>query len=101
MTAPRDGDRSGLTAINRGFFISAIVSAILVAIVTFIFLPSSFAKLGDKGASIDVTSISGNPRVTAFLAVLVGLVLASAIQVLTGYFTEAERKPVQDIGARR
>ncbi|MDQ1700552.1 MAG: K(+)-stimulated pyrophosphate-energized sodium pump, partial [Frankiaceae bacterium] len=33
VTAPRDGDRSGLTAINRGFFISAIVSAILVLIV--------------------------------------------------------------------
>jgi K(+)-stimulated pyrophosphate-energized sodium pump len=98
VTAPRDGDRSGLTAINRGFFISAIVSAILVGIVTFIFLPSSFAKLGDKGASVAVTSISGNPRVTAFLAVLVGLVLASAIQVLTGYFTETERRPVQDIG---
>src|SRR3982751_4847841 len=36
VTAPRDGDRSGLTAINRGFFISAIVSAILVAIVSFV-----------------------------------------------------------------
>ena len=30
---PRAGDRSGMTAINRGFFISAIVSAVLVAIV--------------------------------------------------------------------
>jgi K(+)-stimulated pyrophosphate-energized sodium pump len=98
VTAPRDGDRSGLTAINRGFFISALVSAGLVAIVTFTFLPSSFAKLASKGASGAITSINGDPRVTAFLAVLVGLVLASAIQVLTGYFTEVERKPVQDIG---
>ncbi|MBV9487496.1 MAG: sodium-translocating pyrophosphatase, partial [Frankiaceae bacterium] len=98
VTAPRDGDRSGLTAINRGFFISAIVSAILVLIVSFIFLPGSFHELADKGASLSVASIDGNPRVTAFLAVLVGLVLASAIQVLTGYFTEVERKPVQDIG---
>jgi K(+)-stimulated pyrophosphate-energized sodium pump len=98
VTAPRDGDRSGLTAINRGFFISAIVSAILVLIVSFIFLPSSFHDLADKGASPVVAALSGNPRITAFLAVLVGLVLASAIQVLTGYFTEVERKPVQDIG---
>src|SRR5579875_807720 len=96
VTAPRDGDRSGLTAINRGFFISAIVSAILVAIASFTYLPSSFAKL--KGATGDVASISGDPRVTAFLAVIVGLVLASAIQVLTGYFTETDRRPVQDIG---
>jgi K(+)-stimulated pyrophosphate-energized sodium pump len=98
VTAPRDGDRNGLTAINRGFFISAVAAAVLVAVVTFVFLPSSFAGLAAKGASPAVTSLSGNPRVMAFLAVLVGLVLASAIQVLTGYFTEVERKPVQDIG---
>ena len=96
VTAPRDGDRTGLTAINRGFFISAIVSAILVLIAAFAYLPSSFADL--DGARSDVAQLSGNPRVTAFLAVLVGLVLASAIQVLTGYFTETERRPVQDIG---
>jgi K(+)-stimulated pyrophosphate-energized sodium pump len=95
VTVPRDGDRTGLTAINRGFFISAIVSAILVLIAAFAYLPSSFSKL--HGARADVAVLSGNPRVTAFLAVLVGLVLASAIQVLTGYFTETERRPVQDI----
>ncbi len=98
VTAPRDGDRSGLTAINRGFFISAIVSAVLAFVASFVFLPSSFAKLAAKGASSEVTSIHGDPRVTAFLAVLVGLVLASVIQVLTGYFTETDRRPVQDIG---
>ncbi|HVU60286.1 MAG TPA: sodium-translocating pyrophosphatase [Mycobacteriales bacterium] len=98
VTAPRDGDRTGLTAINRGFFISAFVSAVLVAIVTFIFLPSSYAKFGVHGGQAQVAALSGNPRVMAFLAVLVGLVLASAIQVMTGYFTEVDRKPVQEIG---
>jgi K(+)-stimulated pyrophosphate-energized sodium pump len=98
VTAPRDGDRSGLTAINRGFFISAIVSAVLAFIASFVFLPSSFDKLVAKGASGLPIGLSGDPRVTAFLAVLVGLILASAIQVLTGYFTETERRPVQDIG---
>jgi K(+)-stimulated pyrophosphate-energized sodium pump len=98
VTAPRDGDRTGLTAINRGFFISAIISAIFVAIVTFIFLPSSYEKFGLHGGDAQVAALSGNPRVMAFLAVLVGLVLASVIQVLTGYFTEVDRKPVQDIG---
>jgi K(+)-stimulated pyrophosphate-energized sodium pump len=96
VTAPRDGDRTGLTAINRGFFISAIVSAVLVLVAAFIYLPSTFGKL--DGATAKVAALSGNPRVTAFLAVLIGLVLASAIQVLTGYFTETERRPVQDIG---
>jgi K(+)-stimulated pyrophosphate-energized sodium pump len=96
VTSPRDGDRTGLTAINRGFFISAVVSAVLVLIAALVYLPSSFHDL--DGARADVAELSGNPRVTAFLAVLVGLVLASAIQVLTGYFTETERRPVQDIG---
>jgi K(+)-stimulated pyrophosphate-energized sodium pump len=96
VTSPRDGDRTGLTAINRGFFISAVVSAVLVLIVSFLYLPSRFADL--HGASNVVQRLDGNPRVTAFLAVLIGLILASAIQVLTGYFTETERKPVQDIG---
>jgi len=95
VTAPRDGDRNGLTAINRGFFISAVVSAVLVLIAAFAYLPSKFSDL--QGARADVAQLSGNPRITAFLAVLVGLVLASAIQVLTGYFTETERRPVQDI----
>jgi K(+)-stimulated pyrophosphate-energized sodium pump len=96
VTAPRDGDRTGLTAINRGFFISAIVSALLVLIVAFTYLPSSYAKL--DGATREVANLSGNPRITAFVAVLIGLILASGIQVLTGYFTETNRKPVQDIG---
>src|SRR3954451_12150275 len=96
VTAPRDGDRSGLTAINRGFFISAVVSAVLVLVVSFAYLPSTFADL--DGATGAVRSLDGNPRVTAFVAVLIGLILASAIQVLTGYFTETNRRPVQDIG---
>src|SRR3984957_16709052 len=38
-TKLRQSDRSGLVAINRGFFISAGVSIVLVAIVAFVFLP--------------------------------------------------------------
>ncbi|HWB66011.1 MAG TPA: sodium-translocating pyrophosphatase, partial [Mycobacteriales bacterium] len=96
VTSPRANDRTGLTAINRGFFISAVVSAALVAVVSFLYLPSSFASL--KGASGEVASIGGDPRVTAFVAVIIGIVLASVIQLLTGYFTETDRRPVQDIG---
>ncbi|MBV9291285.1 MAG: sodium-translocating pyrophosphatase, partial [Frankiales bacterium] len=100
VTAPREGDRTGLTAINRGFFISAVVSALLVLLVSYLYLPSTYAKLNHLGMSAhDAAKVANSdPRITAFLAVLVGLVLASAIQVLTGYFTETERRPVQDIG---
>src|SRR5579872_7237753 len=94
---PRSGDRSGMTAINRGFFISAIISVIGVAVACFTFLPSHFASfkgITDSG----ILSFNGNPRWIAFGAILIGIVLASAIQLLTGYFTETNRRPVRDIG---
>ena len=95
-TAPRSSDRSGMSAINRGFFISAVISAILVAVAAFIYLPSSFADL--TGVSTQIAALDTDPRLIAIGAVLIGLVLASAIQVLTGYFTETNRRPVREIG---
>ena len=97
VVRPRRGDRSGMTAINRGFFISAVISAIGVAIATFTYLPSSFSKLTGV-TDHSILTHAGNPRWLAIGAVLIGLVLASAIQLLTGYFTETNRRPVRDIG---
>jgi K(+)-stimulated pyrophosphate-energized sodium pump len=91
-TAPRDGDRTGMSAINRGFFTSAFVSVVLVAIAAYSYLPDSFADLHGATAS------DRDPRVIAVVAVIIGIVLASVIQVLTGYFTETSRKPVREIG---
>jgi K(+)-stimulated pyrophosphate-energized sodium pump len=91
-TAPRDGDRTGMSAINRGFFTSALVSVVLVAIAAWSYLPDTFAGL-HGGASSD-----RDPRVIAIIAVIIGIILASVIQVLTGYFTETSRKPVREIG---
>jgi K(+)-stimulated pyrophosphate-energized sodium pump len=95
--APRRGDRSGMSAINRGFFISAVISLILVVGAAFWYLPSHFSQLTgvtDPG----ILRHSGDPRWLAIGAVVIGLVLASAIQLLTGYFTETNRKPVREIG---
>ena len=92
FVAPRKSDRSGMTAINRGFFLSAIFSLVLVVIAAFIYLPSKFSDL--TGSTVHV---SGDPRLIAIGAVLIGLVLASAIQLLTGYFTETSRRPVREI----
>ncbi len=94
---PRAGDRSGMTAINRGFFISAVISVIGVAILCFTFLPSKFSALSGVTDS-SIAGYGGNPEWIAFGAVLIGIVLASAIQLLTGYFTEVHRRPVRDIG---
>jgi K(+)-stimulated pyrophosphate-energized sodium pump len=91
-TAPRDGDRTGMSAINRGFFTSALVSVVLVAIAAYTYLPSTFAGLHGG------TTSDRDPRVIAVVAVIIGIVLASVIQVLTGYFTETSRKPVREIG---
>jgi len=95
--APRPNDRSGMTAINRGFFISAIISVIGVAIACFTFLPAHFSSF--KGVTDPaIAAFNGNPRWIALGAILIGIVLASAIQLLTGYFTETNRRPVKDIG---
>src|SRR5262245_61847459 len=93
--SPRPGDRSGMSAINRGFFISAVVSAILVAIAAYSYLPSSFDQF--SGVSESIAVLDGDPRMVAVVAVLIGIVLAATIQQLTGYFTETNRRPVRDI----
>ncbi len=95
--APRPRDRSGMTAINRGFFISAVISVIGVAILCFTFLPSKFSSFAGVTDS-SIANYNGNPQWIAFGAVVIGIVLASAIQLLTGYFTETNRRPVRDIG---
>src|SRR6202008_2107823 len=95
--APRARDRSGMSAINRGLFISAVISVIGVAILCFTFLPSKFSALAGI-ADASISGYNGNPEWIAFGAVLIGIVLASAIQLLTGYFTEVNRRPVRDIG---
>src|SRR5205814_342153 len=45
ITRLRKSDRNGLTAINRAFYISAAISAVLVAIAAFAYLPNTFGKL--------------------------------------------------------
>ncbi|MFE3328064.1 sodium-translocating pyrophosphatase [Streptomyces sp. NPDC059176] len=95
--APRRADRSGMTAINRGFFISAAISLALVAVAVFVYLPSSYADL--KGVTEPaILGHSGDPRMLALVAVAIGILLAAVIQQLTGYFTETNRRPVRDIG---
>ena len=100
ITRLRPSDRSGLTAINRAFYISAAVSAALVAVAAFVYLPGSWSKLlgADWRTNLGVTGdLPASPPVTAIIAVVIGILLAAVIQALTGYFTETGRRPVQDI----
>ena len=86
-----------MTAINRSFFTSAIISAVLVGFATFTYLPDSLMNM--SGLSAEAQAIDINPRVFALGAVLIGIALAAAIQVLTGFFTEVGKRPVNDVAA--
>ena len=99
LTKLRSTDKSAMTAINRSFFLSAIISAGLTALATFTYLPSDFKLM--TGLSPEAIAAAGNtnPRVLALGAVLIGIALAAAIQVLTGFFTETGKRPVNDVAA--
>ncbi|MBO3101821.1 sodium-translocating pyrophosphatase [Cellulomonas fengjieae] len=85
------GSESGLTAINRGFYISALVGVALSAVAAFIYLPSSFADL--TGGTAGLETHGGDPRLIASVAVAIGVVLAGIILWVTGYFTGTTSKP--------
>ena len=97
ITKLRPTDKSAMQAINRSFFLSAIISAVLVAFATYTYLPSSLTQM--SGLTPEAAAVDVNPRVLAIGAVLIGIVLAAAIQLLTGFFTEVGKRPVNDVAA--
>jgi K(+)-stimulated pyrophosphate-energized sodium pump len=72
---PRSETEHGMRAINRGFFISAALSAAAVFVLAAVYLKD----------------------IRGFWAVLFGLVLASLIQLLTEHYTSTKRTPVKEI----
>ena len=97
ITKLRPTDKSAMGAINRSFYLSAVISAGLVGFATFTYLPDSFKML--EGISPELATNTTNPRIFALGAVLIGIVLAAAIQMLTGFFTEVGKRPVNDVAA--
>ncbi len=106
ITRPRPSE-NGLTAINRGFYISAAVSAVLSAVAAYVYLPAKFADLtfADAAASRAISALDGtkllflelNPRIAATLAVFIGIILAAIILKLTGHFTGTDKRPTMDV----
>jgi K(+)-stimulated pyrophosphate-energized sodium pump len=112
ITKPREGE-NGLKAINRGFYISAAVSAVLSAVAAFVYLPSKFSEL--VGVSQAIKDLDGNaaaqppiepaklffltltPQIAATLAVFIGIALAGVILMLTGHFTGTDKRPTMDV----
>jgi K(+)-stimulated pyrophosphate-energized sodium pump len=99
LTKLRSTDKSAMSAINRSFFLSAIISAGLTGLATFTYLPAKFDQLTNFSPKVLEDAGNINPRVLAFGAVLIGIALAAAIQVLTGFFTEVGKRPVNDVAA--
>ncbi|MFB7798334.1 sodium-translocating pyrophosphatase [Isoptericola sp. NPDC056618] len=90
------GSENGLKAINRGFYLSAVVGALLAAVAAFVYLPSSFA---DLSGTAELGEVTADPRVVASLAVIIGVVLAGIILWITGYFTGTTSKPTLHVAA--
>jgi K(+)-stimulated pyrophosphate-energized sodium pump len=99
ITRLRSTDKSAMTAINRSFFTSAVISAALTGLATFTYLPSKFQFLTNVSKSVSDEAGDLNPRIFALGAVIIGIVLAAAIQLLTGFFTEVGKRPVNDVSA--
>jgi len=97
LTKLRSTDKTAMDAINRSFFTSAIISAVLVGFATFTYLPNSLKNM--SGLSLEAQGVDINPRFFSLGAVLIGIALAAAIQVLTGFFTEVGKRPVNDVAA--
>src|SRR3954464_8884353 len=76
ITKPR-GNESGLTAINRGFYISAAVSTVLSAVVAHTYLPATTRELTgvDTGPQSSLAPVADrDPRLLATLAVFLGII---------------------------
>ena len=93
--SPRASDRSGMSAINRGFFISARHQrgARHRRRVHLGARPRGTRSSRSAASPPALTVDSLNPRVYVIGAVFIGIVLAAVIQQLTAYFTETEPPP--------
>jgi K(+)-stimulated pyrophosphate-energized sodium pump len=94
ITKARPGENA-LSAINRGFYIAAAISAVLSAIAAYTYLPDTFTALGSSNEG--VAALDGDPRRVAILAVIIGIVLAGVILWLTGHFTGTDKRPTRDV----
>ena len=100
LTRPTPGV-SGLSTINRSFYLSSGIAAVASVILAFVYLPTSFADFSNLTVDnpLDLTgSPEGNPALIAAAAVVIGIVMAAGILALTGYYTGTEYEPVKGVG---
>ena len=78
--SPRSETENGMKSINRGFVVSAVLSALATFGLTYVYFRPE-----------------GEVDMAPAWAVLIGLVLAGVIHYLTEYYTATEKEPVQEI----
>ncbi|HLU28011.1 MAG TPA: sodium/proton-translocating pyrophosphatase, partial [Glycomyces sp.] len=83
-------------AINRAFYISAVISAVLTAVAVMVYVTADWSELG---TGIDAADVPVGPQALAIIAVVIGIALAAAIMTLTGYFTDTRYKPTKTVSA--
>src|SRR3954451_8398750 len=91
LTKPKAGE-NGLTTINRSFYLSSAIAAVASVVLSYLYLPGSFADFGAQFGTLD-----GDPRLIASSAVVIGIVMSSGILALTGYYTGTQYRPVKDV----
>jgi K(+)-stimulated pyrophosphate-energized sodium pump len=95
ITRVRPG-QNALSAINQGFYISAVISAVLSVIAVFLYLPTVTPSTVDAATGAAVAGVDGL-RIRAAAAVIIGIVLAGVILWLTGHFTGTDKRPTRDV----
>ena len=103
ITKARPGENA-LSAINRGFYIAAVVSAVLsgdrrLHLPAVARTPSCSTRAPPSPTSSRRSrrSPARPARSPAFLAVVIGIVLAGIILWLTGHFTGTDKRPTIDV----
>lgn len=76
-------------ALYKGFFGTAVVSAILICVGT-----NYYMGLGAQFVAKDGTAFSG---MSLFVCSLIGLIVTSCIVIITAYYTASEYRPVRSI----
>jgi K(+)-stimulated pyrophosphate-energized sodium pump len=95
LTRPR-ATENGLTTINRSFYLSSGIAAVASVVLSYVYLPSSFADFDNITETLAASD--GDPRFIASAAVVIGIVMSAGILALTGYYTGTEHRPVKDVG---
>jgi len=89
--------QNALKAINNGFYISAVISAVLSVGAVFLYLNPTVPQVVDAASQTVTSPAIEGLRIRASVAVIIGILLAGVILWLTGHFTGTDKRPTKDV----